>query len=167
MLFLALGRPRRIDVGEIVVGPRRFALERARRPHARKRPAIEIRCRRHDDGLGCRHGDQVVALDECRQLVDVLTRGADKLARRRMFGLRPGPRLERIAAVQTAGERPERFLRGLQLAHPDRQQPIDGNREAFFELQLLLEFLAAESKRGARPRRDIGFQVLDVRADRL
>ena len=54
-----------------------------------------------------------------------------------------------------------------QLARRDRQQPIGAERDAFFELQLLLELVAAEAERGARLRRELGFEVLDVGADGL
>ena len=40
-----------------------------------------------------------------RELVELLAADADQLAGRRMLGLRPRPRLERIAAVHPAGER--------------------------------------------------------------
>ena len=66
-----------------------------------------------------------------------------------------------------AGQRSERFLRRLQLARRDREQPVDRQRDAFFEPQLLLELLAAEAERRARLRRELGLEILDVGADRL
>ena len=81
------------------------------------------------------------------------------------FGARPG--LQRIAAVDAAGEPLERLLGGLQFACGDDEQPLERNREALLELQLLLEPLAPEAKRGACARRDIGFEIVDVGTDRL
>ncbi len=46
VLVLPLRRPRRVDVGDVVEGADRLRLERARRPHAGERPAIEPRRRR-------------------------------------------------------------------------------------------------------------------------
>ena len=55
----------------------------------------------------------------------------------------------------------------MQLARRDREQAIDRQRDAFVEPQLLLELVAPEPERGARLRRDLGFEILDVGADRL
>ena len=61
----------------------------------------------------------------------------------------------------------ERLLRRLQLARGDRQQPIDRQRQPFVEPELLLELVAARAGTTRAPRRQLGFEVLDVRADRL
>src|SRR5262249_38557661 len=52
-------------------------------------------------------------------------------------------------------------------ARGDREQAIDRKRQPLLETQLLLELVAAEAKRRARLRRDVGLEILDVAADRL
>ena len=84
-----------------------------------------------------------------------------------MLGLRARPRLEGIAAVHASCERLERLLRGLQLARRDRQQAIDRHRQPFLQPELLLELVLAQPERGARFRRQLGFEVLHVRPDGL
>ena len=79
--------------------------------------------------------------------------------------LRVAPRLDRIAAVQAAGDAAELLLDLAQLAQRDRQQAVRAQRDAFLELQLLLELLATEPERGLGARREIGLEVLDVRLD--
>ena len=150
VLDLPLARPRRIGVGQVVHGARRARLERARRPHAGERPAEELRRRRDFDRrvLGQRHDR--VALQERLQLAQLLARGGEQLARLGMrFLLRLAPRLDRIAAVEPAGERAELLLRLAQLALGDREQPIDRQRNPLVEPQLLLE--ASRARGGTSP----------------
>src|SRR6185436_11713694 len=111
--------------------------------------------------------DEVVPLDERGELLHMLTARLDQFARRGMLRLRTRPRLQRIAAVQTSGQRSEGVLRRFQLAVGDVEQTIDRHRESLFELELLLELLSTEAERGAGPRGDIGFQVVDIRTERL
>ena len=68
-----------------------------------------------------------------------------------------------IAAVQAARDAPEFFLHLVQLAQRDRQEPIGRQRDAFLELQLLFELVAAEAERGLGAWREVGLQVVDVR----
>jgi hypothetical protein len=63
-----------------------------------------------------------------------------------MFLFRVAPRRHRIATIQAAGERAEFFLRRGQLAHRDRQQAIDRQRDAFVEPKLLLESFPPETE---------------------
>src|SRR5437762_6764964 len=68
-------------------------------------------------------------------------------------------------AVQTARDGTEFLLHLVQLAKRNRQKAIRAERNAFFELQLLFELVAPETERGFRPRREIGFQVIDISLD--
>ena len=95
VLLLALGRPAAIDVGQVVVGAARLALERARRPHARKRPAIELGRRRDDDRLAIRQRDDRLALQELLELLDLRLRPPRRAVpgcRMLLLGLRARPR---------------------------------------------------------------------------
>ena len=109
-----------------------------------------------------------VARQEGVQLVELSARGGDQRARLRMLLLRLAPRFDRIAAVQAAGE-PGGILPASRASSRvgDRQQPIDRQRDAFFEAQLLLEAIAAETERALRLRADVGLEIVDVGADRL
>jgi len=99
VLVLALGRPRRVDVGDVVERPDRLGLERPRRPHAGERPPVEAGRGRHRNRLAFRDRDDVVALNEVGELLELLLRHRDELPGRRMIflGFRPGG--QRIAAV--------------------------------------------------------------------
>src|SRR5204862_7347747 len=101
------------------------------------------------------------------ELVDVLTSRFDQLAGSRMLGLGARPRLARIAAIQSTRDRAKRLLRRLQLAIGDVEQAVDRRRDPLFELQFLLELLASKTERGARARRDVVLEVVEVSAERL
>ncbi len=167
VLFLALGRPRGIHVGHVVVRPHRLRLERPGRPHAGERPPVEAGGRGHDDGFALGNRDQAVAADEVEQLLDLVARGRDELPFRRVLGLDAPPGVERVAAVEAAGLAAEALLRGAELAHGDVEQPVAARREPFLEAQLGLEPLAAEPERPARARRHLGFEVRDVPLERV
>ena len=164
VLVLPLDRPGGIGVGQVVVGARRLRLERSRGPHAGERPAVEIRRRRDHDRLAGRHRDDVVALDEPRKLLHLLLRGLGQLPRRRVTLLRLPPRLGRIAAVHPRGHAPELLLGVVELSERNRQEPVDAERDPLFQLELLLELLAADPERGPRPGRELALEVVDVRA---
>ena len=165
VLVLAFGRPRRIDVSEVVVRARRLRLERPRRPHTGKGPAVEVGRGRDGHQLARRQGDDRLPFEERGELFELLTADANELAGCRMLGLHARPHRQRIAAVHPARERAEGLLGRLQLARRDRQQPIDRHRQPFLEPQLLLEVVAAQAKRRTGPGRDLGFEVLHVRRD--
>ncbi len=74
--FWRSGGQRAIDVGQVVVGAARLALERAGRPHAGERPAVELRRRRHDDRLRLGHRHDRLALQELGELLDLRLRRA-------------------------------------------------------------------------------------------
>ena len=84
-----------------------------------------------------------------------------------LLGFRAAPHLARVAAVHASGDRAERLLRRLQLARRDREQPVHGHRQPLFELQLPFEPVASQPERGARARRDLRLEVLQVGANRL
>ena len=84
-----------------------------------------------------------------------------------MLLLRLAPRLDRIAAVQAAGELAEFFLRRGELTRRDGEQAVDRQRDAFFEPQLLLEAIAAETEGALRLRPNLVLEIGDVGADRL
>ena len=144
-------------------------LERPRRPHAGERPAVEVGRRRDGDRLARRQRDDVLPLEERRELVELLAAGRDQLARRRdaapwcfahaASGSPPFilPASERNASCVACSSR-------VAIA----EQAVDRQRDAFLEPQLLLELVAARGgTRRARLRRDLGFEILDVGADRL
>ena len=89
-------------------------------------------------------------------------RGLGNLAGRRMIGLRAAPGLRRVSPVDAARDAPELVL-GLDAR--DREQPVGREADAFVELQLLLEFLAAEPERAARLRCLFAFEIVDVALD--
>src|SRR4029453_12511994 len=167
VLVLPVGRPRRIHAGEVVIRACRTALERTSGPHARERPAIEIRRRRHGNGFRCGDGNETGTLNERHELVDVLTGDGNQLAGCWVFRLGASPGLQGITTVQPTRQRSKRLLSGLELACGNRQQTIDWESKPLFELEFLLEFVAAEAKRGAGPRGDVRFQMLDVGAKSL
>ena len=61
-----------------------------------------------------------------------------------MLLLRATPRVQRVTAVQTTGDASELLLNGSELAERDWQQALVAQRDAVFQLQLLLEPLLAE-----------------------
>ena len=164
VLLLAIGRPRRIDVGEVVVRARRLGFERTRRPHAGGRPAIELRRRRDGDRLAGGQRDDRLALEKRRELLELLAAEGDELAGRRVLGLRARPALERIAAVHAAREALERLLRRLR-ARASRWRAADraARRCPSSSFSFCSNVLAAQAERAAGARREIGFQVLEVR----
>ena len=167
ILLLPFGRPRRIGVGEVVVGAGRLGFKGTWRPHARERPPEKFRRRRHGDRFAGGQRDDRLPLEKRRQLLELLTADGDELARLRMIGFGARPGLLRIAAVHAAGEALERLLGGFQLAGGDGEQPFQGDREAFVKLQLLLEIRAAEAERRPRARRQIVFEIFEVGPQRL
>ena len=80
-----------------------------------------------------------------------------------MLVLRGAPRGLDVAAVHLARDRSELLLHVAQLAQRDREQAIRGERDPFFELEFLLELVAAKTERRFRARREVGFEVVDVR----
>src|SRR5215204_2169967 len=74
VLFLSIGRPGGVGIRDVVIRAARFLLERARYPHARERPSIELWCRGDDDGLPLRAGHQPVSIDEGAELFELLLR---------------------------------------------------------------------------------------------
>src|SRR5207248_10298338 len=123
-----------------------------------ERPAIEVRRRRDRDRLARRQRDDVLPLEERRQLVELLPAGGDELSRRRVLCLGLRPRGHRVAAVHLAGNGTEFVLGRLQLAGGDREQAIERQGHTLFEAQLLLELVAPEPERAARLRREIVFE---------
>ena len=107
------------------------------------------------------------AHDEVLELRELLLRDRDELPGGGVFLLGALPGGHRIAAVQPGGDAAEFVLRRLQLAHRNRQQPIGTDRDAFVELELLLELLPAQPEGSLAARRQILFQILDQPADRV
>ena len=147
---LALGRPVRLRVGDVVVALDRMRLERRRRVH-RRQAQIERRRRRDDDALAVRQVDEPPLADEREQLVDGLLRRRREFAALRMIvrGRRARRRAADVSATSARPARPSRRTPPahlLQLALADRQQ-----RRRRRVDQLL----------GAVPRLDVG------RADRV
>src|SRR6185437_8087186 len=103
MLFLTLGRPRRIRVGDVVEPAQWPRFEWSGGPHARERPAIEARRRRDLDLRGLWQADQILATDERFELLELRLRGRDHVAGRRMIPFRARPRGEGILAIQPGG----------------------------------------------------------------
>ena len=103
-----------------------------------------------------------------RELVELLAADVDELARAGMLGLGARPGLERIAAVHAARQRS-----GTPPASPSSSRVAmassrsTGIEMPFVEPDLLLELVAPEPERRAGLRRELGFEVLDVGADRL
>ena len=84
-----------------------------------------------------------------------------------MFELGSRPCRVGILRVEPRRGAAELVLRRVELARGDGQQPLVIERNAFVELELLLQALAPETKRSAGARRDLLFEILDdVRADR-
>src|SRR5262249_25450307 len=107
---LTLLGPRRIDVGQIVVGATRFDFGGPRRQHARERPAVEV-WRRGDGNRFARwHSDERLALEKRLELVQLLPPDRNELARSRMILFRFRPGRYRIAAIASTGQRLELFL---------------------------------------------------------
>ena len=94
--FCRSGGQLRSDVGEVVVGAARFGLERPRRPHAGKRPAVELGGRRDDHRLRRRHRHDRLPLQELLELLQLRLRGGDERARLGMLLLGLPPRFQRI-----------------------------------------------------------------------
>jgi len=80
--------------------------------------------------------------------------------------LRLVPRRDGIPAVQPRGHAAECLLRLLQLAGGDGEKPVGAERDAFVQLQLLLELLAAEAEGAFAARGEIALQIVDVACDR-
>ena len=112
VLLLALGRPAAIDVGDVVVGGERARLERPWRPHAGERPAVEAGRRRHVNARCRRQRQQVLALQERPQLVELRLGGGDHLARFGMRVLDALPGAERVLGIELRCGRAELLLRG-------------------------------------------------------
>ena len=167
VLLLAIGRPAAIDVGQVVVRAARLALERPRRPHARERPAIELRRWRNDDRLrlGQRHDGLACggtpraprpapapprpacrARDAAPSPGATLRPGRRRSDDRRRFGTPPAPRASSRSAIASSRS-------ALSV-------------DAVLELQLLLEPLASQTERRLGARREIGLEIVDVRLDR-
>src|SRR5688572_10029911 len=78
VLFLALRRPATLDVGQVVIGAAWFALEGPRRPHARKRPPVELGRRLDDNRLVVGDGDNRLTAKELLELFDMTLRNGDE-----------------------------------------------------------------------------------------
>ena len=167
VLFLPVGRPRRIGVGQVVVRARRLLLERPGHPHARKRPAIELRRRRDDHRLAFGPRDDAVAIDERAELLELLA--APPQTARRAQDARPSP-----CATPAIGSPPS----SLPASDPnsscvawnsrmrDGEEAVGVHRDAFVERQLPLE----ESRPRRNEARAFGaalLEVLDVARNRL
>ena len=166
VFLLAIGRPAAVDVGQVVVRAARFAFERTGRPHARKRPPVEIRRGCHDDRLRVRQRNQILGAQEFFELTNLRLGHRDELAGRRVLLLRPTPRLDRVTTVQTTRNLPELLLNGRQLPQRDREEPIRADIDTVLELEFLLEAFAAQAERRLRPRRQVGLEVIEIRLDR-
>ena len=166
VLFLAVGGPRAIDVGDVVVGPRWLGLEWAGGPHARPGPAVEIRRRCDEHRLAVRDAHELVALHELREVRDLLLRGLRELARRGMIRLEAAPRVDRIRAVHSARNASELLLGLTELAQRDGQQAVGSEGDPLVQLQFLLELLAPEPERSAGLGGLLPFQVVDVALNR-
>ena len=128
VLLLPLRRPSAIDVGQVVVRAAWLALERARRPHAGKRPAVELGRRRDDDRLGVGQRHDRLPLKKLLELLDLLLRGGDERPGIGMLLLGGAPGRDRIAAVQPAGHDAELLLHLVQLAQA--RSPAGDRRSA-------------------------------------
>ena len=159
VLLLALRRPSRLDLGQVVVGPDALGLERARAPDAGERPAAERRGRADVDRVVLGHRDEPFALDERPKRLHLPARLGDDLARSRVIRLQRLPRLERIAVLDAAGRAPERLLRLAQLALGDVDQLVEGHVDALVEPQLLDEHLRPEPERPARLGQRVGLEL--------
>ena len=124
VLLLPIGRPRAIDFGEVVVRAAWLVLERARRPHAGKRPAIEVRRRCDDDGLRIGQRDDALRAEELFELLHLLLRDRQQLPGLRVLLLRATPRIQRVAAIEATGDAAEFLLHRSELAQRDRQQAL-------------------------------------------
>ena len=107
-------------------------------PPVRRRPSgsvtIELRCRKVCSSLSCSRA---------------VASSCPGCGMRLLLGLAPG--LDRVAAVETSRQRPEFFLRRMQLALGDGEQAIGGERNALFQSQLLLKGVATEPERRLGP----------------
>ena len=151
VLFLPLERPAALGVGEVVVRRRgRLRLERARRPHAGERPAIEVGRRRPPSPCAAAGiVTMALALEERPR--------ARRAGRADGLTSSPGRRVPRLAApprpaigsppFMRPATRPELLLRRLQLARGDRQQALDGQRRC-------PSSSAASARTSSRPRRN-------------
>ena len=93
MLFGPLGRPGRVDVGDVVIRRERLRLERSGSPDAGEGPAIEVRGRRDNHRIAVRHGDKGVPLDEREEVTELVAHRRDELAGGRVTSLHPLPDL--------------------------------------------------------------------------
>ena len=80
MLLGPLGRPGRVDVGDVVIRRERLRLERTRCPDAGLGPATEVRCRRDNQRLVVRQGHERVAFDERDEITELIPHRLDELA---------------------------------------------------------------------------------------
>ena len=133
VLELALGVPLLIDVGQVVHRARRLRFVGPRRPHAGRRPAEELWRGGDGDSGAVGNADDRVAGQEGVELVELLTRGSDQGAGCRMLRLRFSPRFNRVAAIASAGQLAELFLRRRHFAHGNGQQAIDWKRNSLFQ----------------------------------
>src|SRR6185503_20897734 len=104
--------------------------------------------------------------EELLELLHLLFRDREELAGLRVLLLRTTPRIERIAAIEPAGDAAEFLLNESELAKRDGQEPLVTERDPVFELQFLLEPVLTQTERRLRPRREVGLEVVDVTLDR-
>ena len=152
VFFLAIGRPRRIGVGQVVVGARRLRFERTRRPHAGERPPVEIRRRRDRDRFAGRQRDDVLPLEKRRQLVELLARDV-RPARRAPDD--PPWCAPRSSSGSPPFMRPAIDRNSSWVSFSSRVATASSRSSGIVmpssSLQLLLELLAAETERRRAP----------------
>src|SRR5262245_7038662 len=76
------------------------------------------------------------------------------------------PRIQRIAAIQSAGDDAELLLHGGELPHRNGEKSISIEGDALVQLQFLLEPLPAEPERRLRTWRQVALEIVDIRLDR-
>ncbi len=167
VLLLAVSRPPRIDVGDVVVRARGPRLEGPGRPHAGERPAEKVGGRRHRHRLALGQRHQVAARDEGGKPRQLLARGIDDPVSRGVAILDAPPHLQGIARLDARGGRAELLLHLAELAQPDLEQPVERDLEALLEAELGGEPIGAEPERRPRLRREIGLEVCHVGFQRV
>jgi hypothetical protein len=84
-----------------------------------------------------------------------------------VFFLGGAPGGHRISAVQPPRHQPEFLLDVVEFPQRNRQQALGAQRDAFFELELLLEVIAPQPERRFRALRQIVLQVVHVAGNRV